>query len=123
MSIVYKWLVTALLSALVAGGLWGGYTHLQLTKARAEAVQARQEASGYLALADARKASLEAAEALHAQETKVLTARAKQAEQQAKENKEQSRVLAEALRANAGWADSPVPAGVAAALGRTAGGR
>lgn len=118
MSIVYKWLVAALLSALVAGGLWGGYTHIQLTKARAEAVQARQEASGYLALADARKASLEAAVALHAQETKVLTARAKLAEQQAKENKEQSRVLAEALRANAGWADSPVPDGVRNALKR-----
>lgn len=118
MSIVYKWLVAALLSALVAGGLWGGYTHIQLTKARAEAVQARQEASGYLALADARKASLEAAVALHAQETKVLTARAKLAEQQAKENKEQSRVLAEALRANAGWAYSPIPDGVRNALKR-----
>lgn len=118
MSIVYKWLVAALLSALVAGGLWGGYTHIQLTKVRAEAVQARQEASGYLALADARKASLEAAVALHARETKVLTTRAKLAEQQAKENKEQSRVLAEALRANAGWADSPIPDGVRNALKR-----
>lgn len=118
MSIVYKWLVAAMLSALVAGGLWGGYTHIQLTKARAEAVQARQEASGYLALADARKASLEAAVALHARETKVLTTRAKLAEQQAKENKEQSRVLAEALRANAGWADSPIPDGVRNALKR-----
>lgn len=123
MSIVYKWLVAALLSALVAGGLWGGYTHIQLTRARAEAVQARHEASGYLALAQAEKAAYEAAVALHAQETKVLTARAKLAEQQAKENKEQSRVLAEALHANAGWADSPIPDGVAAALGRTAGGR
>ena len=118
MSIVYKWLVAALLSALVAGGLWGGYTHIQLTKARAEAVQARQEASGYLALAQAEKAAYEAAEAIHAQETKVLTVRAKLAEQQAKENKEQSRVLAEALRANAGWADSPIPAGVRNALKR-----
>lgn len=118
MSIVYKWLVAALLSALVAGGLWGGYTHIQLTKARAEAAQARQEASGYLALANAEKAAHEAAVALHAQETKVLTARAKLAEQQAKENKEQSRVLSEALRANAGWADSPVPAGVLDALKR-----
>ena len=118
MSIVYKWLVAAMLSAIVAGGMWGGYTHIQLTKARAEAVQARQEASGYLALSDARKASMEAAEALHAQETKVLTARAKLAEQQAKENKEQSRVLAEALRANAGWADSPIPDGVRSALKR-----
>lgn len=118
MSIVYKWLVAALLSALVAGGLWGGYTHIQLTQARAEAVQARQEASGYLALAQAEKAAYEAAVALHARETKVLTARAKMAEQQAKENKEQSRVLAEALRANAGWADSPVPDGVRNALKR-----
>lgn len=118
MSIVYKWLVAAMLSSLVAGGLWGGYTHIQLTKARAEAVQARQEASGYLALAQAEKAAHEAAVALHAQETKVLTARAKLAEQQAKENKEQSRVLAEALRANAGWADSPVPDGVHNALKR-----
>lgn len=118
MPIVYKWLVAALLSALVAGGLWGGYTHLQLTKARAEAVQARQEASGYLALADARKASLEVAVTLHARETKVLTTRAKLAEQQAKENKEQSRVLAEALRANAGWAGSPIPDGVRNALKR-----
>lgn len=118
MSIVYKWLVAALLSALVAGGLWGGYTHIQLTKARAEAVQARQEASGYLALAQAEKAAYEAAVALHARETKVLTARAKLAEQQVKENKEQSRVLAEALRANAGWADSHIPDGVRNALKR-----
>lgn len=118
MSIVYKWLVAALLSALVAGGLWGGYTHIRLTKARAEAVQARQEASGYLALAQAEKAAHEAAVAIHARETKVLTARAKLAEQQAKENKEQSRVLAEALRANAGWADSPIPDGVRNALKR-----
>ena len=123
MSIVYKWLVAALLSALVAGGLWGGYTHTQLTKARVEAVQARQDASGYLALAQAEKAAHEAAVALHARETKVLTTRAKLAEQRAKENKEKSRVLAEALRANAGWSDSPIPDGVAAALGRTAGGR
>lgn len=118
MSIVYKWLVAALLSAIVAGGLWGGYTHIQLTKARAEAVQARQEASGYLALAQAEKAAHEAAVAFHAQETKVLTTRAKLAEQQAKENKEQFRVLAEALRANAGWADSPIPDGVRNALKR-----
>lgn len=118
MSIVYKWLVAALLSALVAGGLWGGYTHIQLNKARAEAAQARQDASGYLALAQAAKAAHEAAVALHARETKVLTARAKLAEQQAKENKEQSRVLAEALRTNAGWADSPIPDGVRNALKR-----
>lgn len=118
MIIVYKWLAAALLAALVAGGLWGGYTHLQLTEARAEAVQARQEASGYLALAQAEKAAYEAAVALHARETKVLTTRAKLAEQQAKENKEQSRVLAEALRANSGWADSPVPDGVRNALKR-----
>lgn len=118
MSIVYKWLVAALLSALVAGGLWGGYTHIQLTKARAEAVQARQEVSGYLALAQAEKAAYEASVALHARETQVLTTRAKLAEQQAKENKEQSRVLAEALRANDGWADSPVPVGVRNALKR-----
>lgn len=121
MSIVYKWLVAALLLALVAGGLWGGYTHIQLNKARAEVVQARQEASGYLALAQAEKAAYEAAEALHAQETKVLTVRAKRAEQQAKENKEQSRVLAEALRANAGWADSPIPDGLRNALKRPSG--
>ena len=123
MSIVYKWLVAALLSALVAGGLWGGYTHIQLTKARVEAAQARQDAAGYQALHAAEKAAHEAAVALHARETKVLTARAKLAEQQTKENKEQSRVLAEALRANAGWSDSPIPDGVAAALGRPAGGR
>lgn len=118
MSIVYKWLVAALLSALVAGGLWGGYTHIQLSQARAEAVQARQEASGYLAIAQAEKAAYEAAMALHDKETKVLTARAKLAEQQAKENKEQSRVLAEALRTNAGWAASHVPDGVRNALKR-----
>lgn len=116
MSIVYKWIAAAMLSALVAGGLWGGYTHAQLTTARSDAAQARQEASGYLALAKAEKAAHEATVALHAKETKVLTTRAKLAEQQAKENKEQSRVLAEALRANAGWADSPVPAGVLNAI-------
>lgn len=118
MSIVYKRLVAALLSSLVAGGLWGGYMHIQLNKARAEAAQARQEASGYIALAQAEKAAYEAAVALHTQETKVLTTRAKLAEQQAKENKEQSRVLAEALRANAGWADSPIPDGVRNAIKR-----
>lgn len=118
MSIVYKWLVAALLSALVAGGLWGGYMRIQLTKARVEAAQARQDAAGYQALHAVEKAAHEAAVALHARETKVLTDRAKVAEQHAKENKEQSRVLAEALRANAGWADSPVPDGVRNALKR-----
>lgn len=118
MPIVYKWLVAALLSVLVAGGLWVGYTHSQLAEARAEAEQARQEASGYLALAQAEKAAYEAAVALHARETQALTTRAKLAEKQAKENKEQSRVLAEVLRANAGWADSPVPDGVRNALKR-----
>lgn len=123
MSIVYKWLVAALLSALVAGGLWGGYTHIQLTKARAEAVQARQEASGYLALADARKASLEAAEARHKATISSINQRTATAEKQAKQYKEKHDELSKALDADRGWADSPIPAGVAAALGRTAGGR
>lgn len=123
MSTVYKWLVAALLSALVAGGLWGGYTHIQLAQARAEAAQARQEASGYLALADARKAALEAAEARHKATISSINRRTATAEKQAKQYKEKHDALSKALDDDRGWADSPIPAGVAAALGRTAGGR
>ena len=118
MSIVYKWLVAALLSALVAGGLWGGYTKNQLTRAISEAVQARQEASGYLALADARKAALEAAEARHKATINSINQRTATAEKQAKQYKEKYDELSKALDADRGWADSPIPAGVRSALKR-----
>ena len=118
MSVVYKWLVAALLSALVAGGLWGNYTHTQLTQARVEAAQARQEASGYLALADTRKAALEAAEARHKATINSLNQRTATAEKQAKQYKEKHDELSKALDADRGWADAPIPDSVLNAIKR-----
>lgn len=118
MNIAYKWLVAALLSTLVAGGLWGGYTKHQLTQARSEAVQARQEATGYLALADARKSALEAAEARHKATINSLNQRTATAEKQAKQYKEKHDELSKALDADRGWADAPIPAGVLNAIKR-----
>lgn len=118
MHIVYKWLVAALLSALVAGGLWGGYTKHQLNQALSEAVQARQEASGYLALASARKAALEAAEARHKATINSLNQRTATAEKQAKQYKEKHDELSKALDADRGWADTTIPDSVLNAIKR-----
>lgn len=113
-----KYLVAILTGLLLAAGLATGMIYKQLDSARSEAVQARETAQQYLALADARKGELEAAEARHKVAIQTLNARASVAEKQAKQFKEQNRELQEALTADRDWADSPIPDGVLNALKR-----
>lgn len=90
---------------------------------RADAVMARQNAASasaaaqqYLALADAREASLTTIRGLWMDERTALHNRALAAEAQAKQFKEQSDALSRALGDNPDWASGGIPDGVRKAL-------
>lgn len=94
------------------------YFRADAATAHQNAAQATQTAQQYQALADARLASLESIRGLWMDERTALLNRALAAEAQAKQFKEQSDALSEALRDNSGWADSPIPDSVRDALKR-----
>ena len=110
----------ATILALSAGNL---ITYFMYSTERQKGAQAAETIRQYQALTEAQKASHEADKALYEGTIKSLDARATKAEAQAKHFKEQNHDLQAALSANPGWRDERIPAGVAAALSRRAGGR
>lgn len=104
-----KYLLAILLAALVAVGLWGKTAS---NRAVAAQTQADQYQRSYEDEKRAREALVESAKRAEA----ALVARAKKAEAKAITYKKDNRALQEALDANRGWADEPVPAGVLDAL-------
>ena len=111
-----KYLTSVLVGLLLAAALGTGLIYKQLDAARAEAAGARESATQYQALADSRKASLEAAERSHKAVVKSLSTRAAKAESQAKLYKEKSNALESALADNRGWSDSLIPDAIKGAL-------
>ena len=118
-----KYLTAILSGLLLATGLATAYIYHELDGARLEAASALETSRQYQALADTRKAALEAAEARHRATINSLNHRAATAERQARQYKDKHDALSKALDSDRGWTDTPISAGVAAALGRPAGGR
>lgn len=112
--------ITNIALLVVALGFLGGtlYFRADAAKAHQNAASASAAATQYKALADAREASLASIRGLWMDERTTLHNRALAAEAQAKQFKEQSDALSEALKADAGWADTPVPDSVLNALKR-----
>lgn len=110
-----------LLALTLALAILSGILTHTLRQARQEAAGAVLAAKQYQRLAQERKEHQEASDALYDAAINTVTRRAQQAQAEAKLYKERNRDLQEAIDANRDWADSPIPPGVAAALGRTAG--
>lgn len=105
---------------VVALGFLGGtlYFRADAAKAHQNAAIGSAAAGQYLALADAREASLTAIRGLWMDERAALHNRALAAEAQAKQFKEQNDALSRALVDNPGWASGAIPDGVRSALQR-----
>ena len=112
--------ITNIALLVAALGFLGGtlYFRADAATARQNAASAATAAQQYLALADAREASLEAIRGLWMDERTVLHNRALAAEAQAKQFKEQNNALSRALVDNPNWASGAIPSGVRSALKR-----
>ena len=102
--------ITAVILALAIGG--AAVQTARLSKAENRAVEATKLAEGY-------RGSLESLERVVAAQAKsehaaraALEKRAKKAEALAAKTKKENHDLQEALSANPGWANEPIPAGV-----------
>ena len=105
----------AVILALSAGNL---ITYFMYSTERQKGAQAAEATRQYQRLAEERKAHQEASDALYEASINTVTRRAQQAQAEVALYKERNRELQEAIDANRGWADSPIPPGVLNALKR-----
>ena len=107
-----------LLAVILALAILSGILTYTLHRARQEGATAALAAKQYQRLAEERKAHQEASDALYEASINTVTRRAQQAQAEVALYKERNRELQEAIDANRGWADSPIPPGVLNALKR-----
>ena len=104
-----KYLLAFLLAALLGVGLWGW-------KADSRAVATQTQADLYQRSWEDEKAAREALVESAVRAEKALVTRAVYAERLLTKSRKDNRALQEALNANRGWADEPVPVGVRDAI-------